>query len=238
MSSLKDISSGSYRKKLYSFTLIELLVVIAIIAILAAILLPSLQKARERGRTTACLNNIAQIDKAAGMYQGDYNDFVSAPGYGITSGVTGYHAWKQGYDRYLVNNWYPVFNMLHAPVWNCPTNRAPFVNKDKVYKAWNGTNCSMIGNTHCITTLSNKLKVSKVKNPTTKLLTFDGSKVKLGGSIDTTSCKRNASADLLYAKHGKGGNVLMVAGNASWVSDNSPYRLVSNGTYADTVWLP
>ena len=58
------------------FTLIELLVVIAIIAILAAILMPALSFARERGKNAACKNNIASIGKFMSFYIADNNDFA------------------------------------------------------------------------------------------------------------------------------------------------------------------
>ena len=58
------------------FTLIELLVVIAIIAILSAILLPGLAKAKEKAKSLSCANNIGQIAKGAIGYSGDYNDWL------------------------------------------------------------------------------------------------------------------------------------------------------------------
>ena len=127
-----SLGRGSASLPSRAFTLLELLVVIAIIAILAAMLLPALSKAKARAHRTTCINNLMQLSKIWMMYTGDNDDRLANNGAGNLPDVPTWVAGSFESTPADATNEFLLFEpkrSLFAPylrteaIYKCPSDR-------------------------------------------------------------------------------------------------------------------
>ena len=216
------------KSKKIAFTLIELLVVIAIIAILAGMLLPALQQARERGRSAQCLSNQKQLGAATMMYVGDSNDYffpiwlVLKADDPNNKGITWAYHTNQNY--------------VHSKgVYNCPRfNINPKTAMGTAYTNTYGINYFEVAGTYWVSKTGGSpeftdwtrrpAKVNQLKTPARTVLMVDiynYTDPTVGGSSCEPQLK--TSGVVAYAPHANSTNVTWCDGSAKNLKAEGPF---------------
>ncbi|MBE6365869.1 MAG: prepilin-type N-terminal cleavage/methylation domain-containing protein [Lentisphaerae bacterium] len=233
----------------HSFTLIELLVVIAIIAILAAILLPALNSARERGRSASCVNNLKQFSTAFAMYQDNYDDY-SCYGY-----IENYHssAYRLGFhmmlgpymgitDQYQTQAYLPTKTTARSEaVFLCPSEDNP---ESSTFNNSTGWYCHYAANTTYRWTANGDYpgifgqnlppgKVTKIKNASGVIGITDQSVLRNKSCFAMNSKTFNsaeAAKEYFALRHNGKNNSMMMDGHVE--QSNFSYPM----TEGDAIW--